>query len=337
MVTDVRDLEVFHAVVRYESYAKAAAQLRMSSSAVSKLIQRLEERLGVQLFERTTRRLSLTKAGMVFHARTADLLQDLAEAEAMVRRATRDASGTLRIGAPVPFGQAYLAPILGQLMDRCPRLSVELILQDDISDVILEGIDVVVRVGTLRDSRLVARKLCSNRRVLVASPRYLARHGTPQQPEDLGGHVCLPCTYMLRPGEWRLAGPEGLVSVRIGGGIASNNIGVLVDAAEQGLGISMGPTQSTASALIRGSLVRVLPQYEFERTGIYALYPSRKQLPSKVRAAIDFLSESFRDPPSWDRRLAGAVNGFDRWWASGKVSEDMGSTEGEARGSPEPA
>ncbi len=316
MLTDVRDLEVFHAVVRCESYAKAAAELRLSSSAVSKLIQRLEQRLGVGLFERTTRRLSLTKAGAAFHARTAELLHDLTEAETMVRRATRDPSGTLRIGAPVPFGQAYLAPVVGKLMERCPRLSVELILQDDISDVILEGIDIVVRVGTLRDSRLVARKLCSNRRVLVASPGYLARHGTPQKPEDLSDHVCLPCTYMLRPSEWRLSGPDGIVSARIGGGIAANNIAALVDAAEQGLGISMGPTQSTAAALLRGTLVRVLPQYEFERTGIYALYPSRKQLPSKVRAAIDFLSENFVDPPSWDRQLAGSVEGFDCRWAT---------------------
>jgi DNA-binding transcriptional LysR family regulator len=283
---------------------------------VSKVIQRLEERLGVGLLERTTRRLSLTPAGAGFHARTAHLLRDVAEAEAVVRRAARDPSGTLRIGAPVPFGQAYLAPLVGQLMERCPRLSVELLLQDDISDVIAEGIDLVVRIGALRDSRLVARKLCSNRRVLVASPEYLARRGTPQRPEDLSAHVCLPCTYMARPLEWRLFGPDGPVSVKIGGGIASNNIGILVSAAEQGLGISMGPTQSTAAALLAGRLVRVLADYEFERTGIYAIYPSRRQLSSKVRAAIDFLSERFSDPPSWDQQLAGVVEGFDALLAS---------------------
>jgi len=301
--TDVHDLLVFHAVVRRGSLAAAAEELRLNASGVSRLMKRLETRLGVRLFERTTRRLTLTQAGSCFHGRTQCLLADLAGAELEVQQATREPSGTLRMGAPVPFGQTYLAPLMGALLEQFPSLSVELILQDGINDLVEEGIDLVVRIGLLRDSRLVSRRLCGNRRILVASPSYLRQRGTPTQPSDLSNHVCLPCTYLAHPNEWKLFGQEGTAQVAIGGGLASNNIGVLVAAAEAGQGISVGPTQSVAPALRAGRLVQVLPGWEFERTAIYALYPSRRQLSAKVRATVDFLSEHFPDPPPWDEGL----------------------------------
>jgi DNA-binding transcriptional LysR family regulator len=294
---------VFHAVVKHESFAAAAAELRLTASGVSRVVTRLETRLGTALFERTTRRLSLTPAGTVFRNRTEHLLRELTTAELEVQQAAVEPTGTLRLGAPVPFGQAYLAPLIGALLARHSALNVELILQDGINDLVEEGIDLVVRIGLLKDSRLVARRLCSNRRILVASPAYLDMHGTPEKPEDLANHVCLPCTYMGRPNEWRLLGPNGAARVSIGGGLASNNVGVLVAAAEAGHGISMGPTQSVARALASGRLSRVLPGWEFERTAIYALYPSRRQLSAKVRATVDFLSEHFTDPPPWDAGL----------------------------------
>jgi DNA-binding transcriptional LysR family regulator len=303
VLTDIRELMVFHAVVKHESFAAAAAELRLTASGVSRVVTRLETRLGTALFERTTRRLSLTPAGTVFRNRTEHLLRELTTAELEVQQAAVEPTGTLRLGAPVPFGQAYLAPLIGALLARHSALSVELILQDGINDLVEEGIDLVVRIGLLKDSRLVARRLCSNRRILVASPAYLDMHGTPEKPEDLANHVCLPCTYMVRPNEWRLLGPNGAARVSIGGGLASNNVGVLVAAAEAGHGISMGPTQSVARALASGRLSRVLPGWEFERTAIYALYPSRRQLSAKVRATVDFLSEHFTDPPPWDAGL----------------------------------
>ena len=303
MRTDVRDLLVFHAVVKRASFSAAAEELRLTPSGVSRLMLRLETRLGVRLFERTTRRLSLTAEGTLFHARTERLLADLGNAELEVQQAALEPSGTLRLGTPVPFGQTYLTPLLGRLLARCPSLSIELILQDGISDLIEEGIDLVVRIGLLKDSRLVARRLCTNRRILVASPEYLRQHGRPTSPQDLSEHVCLPCTYMGNPYEWKLFGCARAERVSIGGGLASNNIGVLVAAAEAAQGISMGPTQSVADALRAGRLERVLPEWEFERTAIYALYPSRRQLSAKVRAAVDFLSEHFPDPPPWDEGL----------------------------------
>lgn len=304
MLTDIRELLVFHAVVKQSSFSAAADELRLTPSGVSHLLTRLEKRLGVRLFERTTRSLTLTQAGASFRCRTEHLLRDLTTAELEVQQAALEPTGTLRLGAPVPFGQAYLAPLIGSLLERHSGLSVELILQDGINDLVEEGIDLVVRIGLLKDSRLVARRLCTNRRILVASPGYLEAHGTPETPEDLASHLCLPCTYMGRPNEWRLLGPNSAARVSIGGGLASNNIGVLVAAAEAGQGISVGPTQSVASALASGRLARVLPGWEFERTAIYALYPSRRQLSAKVRATVDFLSEHFTDPPPWDEGLA---------------------------------
>jgi DNA-binding transcriptional LysR family regulator len=303
VLTDIRELVVFHAVVRHASVSAAAAELSLTASGVSRLLTRLETRLGMPLLERTTRRLTLTRAGEVFRARTEHLLQDITTAEHEVQNAALEPTGMLRLGAPVPFGQAYLAPLIRSLLARHSALSIELILQDGINDLIAEGIDLVVRIGLLKDSRLVSRRLCTNRRILVASPAYLDAHGTPETPEDLANHVCLPCTYMGRPNEWRLLGPNGSARVSIGGGLASNNIGVLVAAAEAGHGISVGPTQSVAGALASGRLSRVLPGWEFERTAIYALYPSRRQLSAKVRATVDFLIEHFPDPPVWDAGL----------------------------------
>jgi DNA-binding transcriptional LysR family regulator len=237
------------------------------------------------------------------------LLSKLEQAETSVREASAAPSGVLRVSAPVPFGQAYLAPLVAPLLERYPALKVELLLKDAVTDMVAEGIDLVVRIGTLRDSRLVARRLCTNRRVLVASPSYLKRRGIPQQPADLGQHACLTPTY-LAPGHWRLHGPEGPLDVAICSAFSSNNIEVLIAAAEQGLGISVGPTQSVAEALLEGRLVRVLTGFELYRTAIHALFPSNRQLPSKVRAAVDFLSEQFGDPPAWDVKLGAEVAGF---------------------------
>ena len=300
---DLKTAIQFAHIARTRSFSRSAAELRVSQPWLSTRIRQLEERLGCNLFERTTRRLTLTRAGESFRFRTEHLLADLTTAELEVQQAALEPTGTLRLGAPVPFGQAYLAPLIGSLLARHSALSVELILQDGINDLVAEGIDLVVRIGLLKDSRLVARRLCTNRRILVASPAYLDARGTPEKPEDLANHVCLPCTYMGRPNEWRLLGPNGVARVSIGGGLASNNIGVLVAAAEAGQGISVGPTQSVAGALASGRLSRVLPGWEFERTAIYALYPSRRQLSAKVRATIDFLSEHFSDPPAWDSGL----------------------------------
>jgi DNA-binding transcriptional LysR family regulator len=156
----------------------------------------------------------------------------------------------------------------------------------------------------------MVRRLCSNHRILVAHADYLEQHGTPTQPSDLAQHDCLIFTQFSRPREWRLVGPEGLTSVTVRARIASNNPMVLTESAKRGFGITLGATLSIAPALLAGELVRVLPDYEFEASAIFALYPSARQLSTKVRAALDYLAQHLKDPPSWDRAMAGRVQGF---------------------------
>lgn len=212
--------------------------------------------------------------------------------------------------APVVFGQLYLAPLIGSLMTQHPELSINLSLMDRFVDLVDEGIDLAIRIGTLPDSRLIARRLCTNQRVLVASPSYVQRHGLPTSPADLTVHECIRFTGFTRPNEWRLLGPEGPVAVTVSGRVASNNVDVLTQSAKLGLGITVGATLSVGPALLAGELVRVLPAYTFEPTAVFAVFPSARQLSTKVRAVVDFLGQRWGDPPEWDRCLAGNVPGF---------------------------
>jgi len=311
MVTETRELTVFHCVIRHGSYAKAAEELGLTPSGVSRLVSRLEARLGARLVNRTTRKLSLTEAGATFHTRTAQVLVDLADAEAEVQEVTLKPRGRLRMTAPVVFGQMYVAPLLPQLFARYPDLTLELSLADRFVDLIDEGMDLALRIGALGDSRLIARRLCTNRRMLVASESYLKKRGWPKSLADIASnHDCILFTGLPRPREWNLRGPEGAVSISVSGRLASNNIDAIVGAAKNGLGIALGSTMAVDGALLAGELVRVLPEYEFEPTALFAVYPSARQLSSKVRAAVDFFSESLRDPPPWDIRLDGRVPGF---------------------------
>jgi DNA-binding transcriptional LysR family regulator len=310
MVTETLELTVFHCVVKHSSYAKAADELGLSPSGVSRIVTRLEERLGARLVQRTTRKLSLTEAGTAFHARTAQILVDLADAEAEVQMTAVKPRGTLRISAPVVFGTHHLAPMIGELLGKYPELNLDVALTDRMVDLVEEGLDLAIRIGSLADSRLIARRLCGNHRVLVASPAYLDRRGVPQQLDDLANHDCILFTGFARPREWKLIGPEGPVSVNVSGRVASGNVQVLSEAAKQGVGITMGATVTVGSSLLSGELVRVLSNYEFEPTAIFVVYPSARQLSTKVRAVVDFLADKIKDPPVWDRALFGKVPGL---------------------------
>jgi len=310
LFSEVRDLLVFQCVVKHSNYAKAAEELSLSPSGVSRVVTRLEERLGARLVQRTTRKLSLTEAGAAFHARTSQILSDLVDAEAEVQKAVLRPRGTIRISASVVFGHLHLAPLMNELLVKFPELSYEMTLANRFVDLIEEGVDLAIRIGALSDSRLIARRLCTNQRVLVASPRYLERRGAPRTVEDLSEHDAVIFTSFAKPREWRLLGPDGPVSVGVSGRVATDNIDALTSAAKQGLGITVGATLAVGPALLSGELVRVLPDYEFEPTGIFAVYPSARQLSTKVRAVVDYLVENFPDPPSWDRSLAGRVPGF---------------------------
>ncbi len=308
--TETQELLVFHTVVRHLSAAKAARELGLTPSGVSRVLSRLEERLGVRLLQRTTRKVSLTEEGGVFHARTGQILNDLADAEAEMRKSAVHPRGNLRMTAPVVLGRLHLSPLLSKLMQRHPELGVDFQLVDRFVDLVDEGLDLAIRVGALADSRLIARRLCANRRVLMASPQYLARRGTPQTPEELSEHDCLLFTGFTRPREWRLVGPDGPLSVEVSGRMASNNVDALCDTALGGEGITMGATLQAWPYLRSGELVRVLCDYEFAPSAIFAVFPSARQLSTKVRAMVDFLSEEWTDPPMWDLELNGKVSGF---------------------------
>lgn len=309
-LTEVMELSVFACVVKHGSYAKAAEELKLTPSGVSRIVTRLEDRLGVRLLQRTTRKLSLTEAGALFHARSTQILVDLVDAESEVQKTALHPRGTLKLSASVFFGRRYLSPLLSQLSTRFPELSFDLQLTNRFVDLVEEGIDLAIRIGALADSRLIARRLCTNRRILVASPSYLAARGVPKQPSDLAGHECVIFSGWTRANDWKLIGPDGPCTVEVTGRISSNNVEIVTDAAVQGLGITVGPTLSVGKLLLSGDLVPVLSEYTFEPTAIFAVYPSARQLSTKVRAVVDFLAETLPDPPAWDRELAGRVPGF---------------------------
>lgn len=310
MVSETQELVVFNCVVKHSSFAKAADELNLSPSGVSRIVTRLEERLGARLVQRTTRKLSLTETGSAFHARTLQIIADLLEAETEVQSATLRPRGNLKLTASIVFGQLYIAPLMDRIMTQFPEMSVEVILTNRFVDLIEEGVDLAIRIGALSDSRLIARRLCANHRILVAAPSYLERSGVPRHPAELAAHEAVVFTGFAKPREWRLIGGQGPVTVSVSGRVATNELEVLNSAAKQGLGITVGATLAVDKALLSGELVRVLPEYQFEPSAIFAVYPSARQLSTKVRAMVDFLVENFPDPPSWDRSLAGHVPGF---------------------------
>jgi DNA-binding transcriptional LysR family regulator len=312
MTTETQELEVLHCVVKHLSCAKAAKELGLTASGVSRIITRLEDRLGVKLVHRTTRSIRLTEVGEAFHARTQQVLTDLGEAEDEARNTRLRPRGTLRVSAPVVFGQHYLVPLLDVLLERYPEMSIDLSLVDRFVDLIHEGVDLAIRIGALSDSRLIARRLCTNQRVLVASPKYIAEHGAPERPRDLAQHDCLQFTGFERR-HWRLFGPEGACQVPISGRVVSNNAEVLAASAKKGIGITFGATLAVGSALHTGELVRVLADWVFEPTAIFVVYPSALKQSPKVRAAVEFLAEQLPEPPRWDRELSDRVPGFQGW------------------------
>lgn len=280
-------------VVQAGSFVKAADALGLSKAAVSRHIAELEGRLGARLLQRSTRRLALTEAGQVFHARCRELLAGVAEAEDEISRHSGNASGLLRISAPVTFGVRHLAPLWGLFLARHPRVSLEVTLADRAVDLIEEGYDLALRIGSLADSSLVSRRLAGTRMMLCASPAYLAARGAPQHPADLAQHAVLAYTYWSTGDEWHFDGPAGPVSVRTRPCLSTNSGDTCRAAALAHQGIILQPSFLVGDDIAAGTLVELLPQYRAAELGIHAVYPTRKHLPAKTRTLIDFLTEHF--------------------------------------------
>jgi DNA-binding transcriptional LysR family regulator len=297
-------MAVFARVVDARSFTAAAAALGLSKSAVSKQVARLEDRLGARLLNRTTRRLSLTEVGAAFYERCARILAEVEDAELAVGRLQDAPRGTLRINAPMSFGQLHLAPAVADFLNGHPGLAIDLTLNDRIVDLVEEGYDVAIRISRLADSSLIARRLVPSRRVVCGSPAYFERHGVPRHPADLRRHNCLLYSYLPSAEEWQFVGPDGPAAVRVSGTLRANNGDALEAAMLTGLGVALQPTFIAGRDLQAGRLVAVMPDYVDESASVYAVYPHSRHLSAKVRAFIDFLAARFCPAPPWDAGFA---------------------------------
>lgn len=282
-------MRMYVAVVDGGSFATAADKLDISRAMVSKQIQKLEEHLGTRLMNRTTRRLSLTETGREFYERSMQIVSDVEEAEQIAGQMTRMPRGVLRVTIPLSYGQHRLAGIIGDYTQAYPQVQLDISLSDRKVELIDEGFDLAIRIGAMPQSDLVARKIGGVRSIVCAAPAYLEQHGVPQTPADLTAHACLGYTLTGTGAEWRLEGPDGMVTIPISGPIKADNGDIIRLAALRGAGIVFQPPFIIGDDIDAGKLVRVLPDWQSAELGVYAVYPSRKHLSAKVRTFVDFL------------------------------------------------
>lgn len=294
-------LRALRRVVELGSFTAAGDALGVSHTAVSRLVRQLEERLGAQLLNRTTRRFALTAAGKQYYEASRQILDALDDADRAVVRQQARPAGSLRINAPMAFGTLELAEWLPSFIARYPELQVDLACNDRMVDLIEEGYDVALRLARgLPDSTLVARRLATSAVLAVASPDYLRRHGAPRTPAELGAHNCLVYTQAARPRDWTFTAADGAAeTVTVQGNLQANTSIALRSAALAGLGVMAAASFIVHDDLRRGALVRVLPGYTLQARELYALYPHNRHLSPKVRVFVDFASEYYRQR-GWD-------------------------------------
>ena len=292
---DLVALKAFITVVETGGFNRAADQLEASAAAVSRRISGLEGALGVKLLHRTTRQIDLTEAGRQFYTDVVNIIESLEQAEEKIQTGRETIKGNLRIAAPLSFGIDCIAPILPNFMKRHPELKVHLQLEDRFTDLVAEGIDVAIRIGSLKDSTLVATRLASIPMIFCASAEYLASHGEPEIPEDLSAHECLHYSLLSTRENWTFSTGDDAPDVEISGPLSTNNGDVLKEAAIQGLGITGTPTFIVEDALEDGRLKAILTDYNPEPLGLYAVRPSRHFTPARVRALIEYLKEQLDD------------------------------------------
>lgn len=310
------EIEAFVRIVEAGGIGAAARRMDVAKSVVSRRLRELEDRLGGRLINRTTRQFSLTDTGRIYYERVAKLLEDLDDADRAAHSESRTLIGTLRVAAPMTFGTRHLAPAISAFLELHQDLRVDLDLNDRKVDLVEEGFDVAIRVGSLSDSTLIARKLAPVRSVLLASPAFIARHGRPQRAEDLNALPALVYTGVPERMRFQVGAPDGRkVQVSPQVRMRANNGEFLVQMAEEGLGFHISPTFISHDAISHGRLEVLLGDHSFAEASAYAIYPPGRNLSTKVRAFIDFLVGRFGDPPYWDTCLgvgAGAGAGEHR-------------------------
>jgi len=295
-------MRAFVSVVTEGSFSNAATAMQLSPQLVSKYVSKLEERLGIRLLNRTTRQVSLTEAGSHYFEHAQQVLLSIDDMESKLGGLQQNPKGTLRISAPVSFALKHMAQLVTDFQSLYPLVNVDLQLNDRKVDIVEEGFDVALRIGQLKSSSLIAKQVAPVRVILCASPDYLDKHGVPSKPEDLKNHRYLHYSYMEKYGkediyQWldttHQLSPE----------LTSNNGDLLVNAAVAGAGIALQPTFIASEALSKGALMMVLPDYEPETLGLYAVYAHRKLLPHKIRCFIDFIEGYYGSPPYWDESI----------------------------------
>jgi DNA-binding transcriptional LysR family regulator len=301
--TDLLDYEIFARVIKAGSLSAAAREMHSSPAMISKRVTRLEDRLGVRLLQRTTRRVTPTDIGQSFYERVLNVLSAVEDAENFATVDSERPRGLLRVSLPTAFGRLHVAPRLKAFIDLYPDLRLLVDLNDDYVDLVAGSFDLAVRIGTLPDSSLVARRLAPNRRVLCASPEYLHEHGEPHDLSELHHHRLLSAGPQVT---WRLEGPEGPVSFKPQSVIQTNSSEVVREAVVSGLGIGFRSTWDVSADLKRGALKRVMPAYGGSPdVAVYAVYSGRRLVPVKVRAFVDYLVGIFGpETPYWDREIA---------------------------------
>jgi DNA-binding transcriptional LysR family regulator len=290
-------MKTFTAVVEAGSFVGAMDAVGLSKPAVSRHVNELEAHLGTRLLQRTTRRLSLTGEGEAYYQRCKEILLAVQEAEGEVGSSALQAQGRLRIGAPQTFGALHLAALWGRFAAENPQVTLDIVLSDRIVDLVEEGYDLVIRIARLSDSSLVSRRLARTRMVLCASPQYLAKHGAPAHPHELARHDVISYTYWSSGDNWNFDGPGGETTVRTHSRIHANNGDTCRAAALAHQGIILQPDFLVYDDLHSGALVELMPDFRAAELGIFAVYPTRKQLPLKVRRLVDFLVDALLTPP----------------------------------------
>lgn len=286
-------IRIFNAVVACGSFTRAAERLGISKALVSKYVQALEDRLGVRLLQRSTRRLSPTEAGSAYFERSRKLLEELDELESGLAEHIKTPQGRLVVSAPAAFGNMYITGLAAEFISRYPSVSVDLRLVDRYVNLIEEGFDVAVRIGELKDSALVSRRLATFPFITCAAPEYLARHPAPRVPQDLQDHDCIIDTNYSFGARWPFRADGKSVEVTVDGRLIVNGVSAVREAMLAGCGIGRCPDFLVGADLKAGRLVQVLAGCEPPSSSVFALYPNRQHLPAKVRTFVDFIAARF--------------------------------------------
>lgn len=290
-MSQINEMKAFLAVTETGSFVAAAEKSGVSTTALSRWVMQLEQRLGVRLLHRTTRRLSLTVEGERFAERCSDILQQLSEAEAELSAQASQISGRLRVNVPVSYGIRYLAPLWASFKQKNPAIELDLVLTDRLTDMVEEGFDLAVRIGRPASSSLISRPLHQLKMQLCASPEYIQRVGLPADPTQLSHHQIIAYSYWGSGNDWSFSGPEGELTVRTKAWMYCNNGETCVAVAESGGGVLYQPDFLVAQALQQGRLIQLCPDYQGLVLPVCAVYPSRRFVSAKVRTLVAFLQE----------------------------------------------